>query len=43
MFARRDETKMIAKPSDVILRKRIKHAMVETPITKESGNQLKGG
>jgi hypothetical protein len=28
---------------DVILRKRIIHAMVETPITKESGNQLKGG
>jgi hypothetical protein len=28
---------------DVILRKRIIHAMVETPIIKESGNQLKEG
>jgi hypothetical protein len=28
---------------DVILRNRIIHAMVETPIIKENGNQLKGG
>jgi hypothetical protein len=28
---------------DIILRKRIIHAMVETPIIKESGNQLNGG
>jgi hypothetical protein len=28
---------------DMILRKRIIHAMVETLITKESGNQLKEG
>jgi hypothetical protein len=28
---------------EVILRKRIIHAMVEPQTTKESGNQLKGG
>jgi hypothetical protein len=41
MFARRDETKRLQSLYEVILRKRIIHAMVETPITKESGNRLK--
>jgi hypothetical protein len=40
-----EEMKQIRLQSsyDVILRKRMIHAMVEIPITKESDNQLKGG
>jgi hypothetical protein len=42
IFARGDETRRLQKIYEVILRKKIIHAMVESPITKESGNQLKG-
>jgi hypothetical protein len=39
MFTRGDETRRLQRLYEVILI----HAMVEPPITKESGNQLKGG
>jgi hypothetical protein len=43
IFAQGDETRRLQRLYEVILRKRIIHAMVEPPTTKESGNQLKGG
>jgi hypothetical protein len=43
IFARGDETRRLLRLYEVILRKRIIHAIVEPPTIKESGNQLKGG
>jgi hypothetical protein len=43
IFARGDETRRLQRLYEVILIKRIIHAMVEPPIIKESSNQLEGG